>query len=105
MRPAKAAERARQREIAAGGAVTDQGIAVISPLPPHCMKEISVAVRFRPPNLDRERRVDDMRVTLLHCFAGPVPAQPSLLVRIRPPRVPPFRSLWLTPCARAWIDY
>ncbi|PWZ25571.1 Kinesin-like protein KIN-7L, partial [Zea mays] len=51
------------------------------------MEKISVAVRFRPPNLvaantspassggggDREWRIDDTRVSLLHRAAGPVP--------------------------------
>nr|CAB3491723.1 unnamed protein product [Digitaria exilis] len=49
------------------------------------MEKISVAVRFRPPNPaaaadpspavagDREWRIDDTRVTLLHRSAGPVP--------------------------------
>ncbi|CAN6363112.1 unnamed protein product [Urochloa humidicola] len=52
------------------------------------MEKISVAVRFRPPNLaaadhspaggggDREWRIDDTRVTLVHRAAGPVPGAP-----------------------------
>ncbi|CAO2144387.1 unnamed protein product [Urochloa humidicola] len=51
------------------------------------MEKISVAVRFRPPNLatadpspagagDREWRIDDTRVTLIHRAAGPVPGAP-----------------------------
>jgi centromeric protein E len=51
------------------------------------MEKISVAVRFRPPHPaaadpspagaggggDREGRIDDTRVSLLHRAAGPVP--------------------------------
>ncbi|KAG2558117.1 kinesin-like protein KIN-7L [Panicum virgatum] len=49
------------------------------------MEKISVAVRFRPPNPaaadpskggDREWRIDDTRVTLVHRAAGPVPGAP-----------------------------
>lgn len=54
------------------------------------MEKISVAVRFRPPNPaaadpcpagaggggDREWRIDDNRVTLVHRSAVPVPGAP-----------------------------
>jgi hypothetical protein len=58
----------------------------VSP-PSSPMEKISVAVRFRPPNLavadpfsssgggDRDWRIDNgSRVSLIHCTAGPVPA-------------------------------
>ncbi|KAF8745536.1 hypothetical protein HU200_013437 [Digitaria exilis] len=60
------------------------------------MEKISVAVRFRPPNPaaaaaadpspavagDREWRIDDTRVTLLHRSAGPVPGAAATNERV-----------------------
>ena len=85
------------------------------------MEKISVAVRFRPPNPaaadpspgcaggggDREWRIDDTRVTLVHRAAGPVPGAPFVFGK-DPSSVLPLprlrcRSLFLSPIPRALV--
>ena len=83
------------------------------------MEKISVVVRFRPPNPDatdssaaggggdREWRIDDTRVTLVHRAAGPVPGAPFVFGK-DPSSVLPLprlrcRSLFLSPIPRALV--